>query len=176
MAALDALFLVAAAVLLLAGMAKVHRPAPTARALADAGWPASDAIVRGLGGVEILVGLAALAVGGRIAATALGAAYLGVTAVAWRQRRAGADCGCFGASTAPVSALHVAVNLLAVAVAGLAVVLPPAGIAATTIAGPWVAATTLGALAVTVALVRAVLTQLPDLQAARSLHAVEVEA
>lgn len=177
MAEVDAIVALVAALLLAAGAAKLHRPAPTAKALADAGWSGSTVLVRGLGAVEVLVALAVLLLGGRLAATALLVAYLGVTAVAWRQRRSGADCGCFGASSAPVSWLHLAVNGVAVLVAAVAVAVPPAAAPAALVAdGTWLTAAGVVALGAALVLVRAVLTHLPELQAARALHPAEVEA
>jgi hypothetical protein len=170
MAVLDAPFMLAAALLLVAGVAKLHAPAPTVQALTDAGWPGSRGLVRGLGAVEVVVGLAALLLGGRPAAVALLVAYLGITAVAWRQRRTGADCGCFGASRAPVSGVHLGVNAAAVGVAGAGIGLPPAALPATLGGEPLVAATTIGVLAVSLVLLRAMLTHLPELTAARALH------
>jgi hypothetical protein len=173
---LAAPYLVAAAVLLLAGATKLRAPAATAGALRDAGLPGSPLVARGLGGVEVLVGAVALLVGGRVAAAGLAAAYLGVTAVAWRQRRAGADCGCFGVSGTPVSGIHLGVNAVAVLVAAGAFVVGPSALPTALGQAPWWGLPTLGALAVAVLLVRALLTVLPTLQAARALHPVEVEA
>jgi hypothetical protein len=175
-AGLDALYLVAAAVLLVAGLAKLRSPEATAAALRDAGLPGTTSLVRGLGGVEVLVGGVALLVGGRVPAVALGAAYLAVTLVAWRQRRAGADCGCFGASGTPVSGWHLGVNAMAVVVAGAAGVVGTAGLPVVIADAPWSGLPTLAALTVAVLLVRAALTVLPELQAARALHPTEVEA
>jgi hypothetical protein len=173
---LAAPYLVVAAVLLLAGAAKLRSPAATAGALREAGLPGSPLVARALGAVEVLVGAAALLVDARVAAAALAAAYLAVTAVAWRQRRAGADCGCFGVSGTPVSGVHLGVNALAVLVAAGAVVAGPSSLPTALDGAPWWGLPTLGALAVAVVLVRALLTLLPGLQAARALHPVEVEA
>jgi hypothetical protein len=172
---LAAPYLVAAAVLLLAGVAKLLSPAATAEGLRDAGLPGSPLVARGLGVAEVLVGAAALLVGGRVAGAGLAAAYLAVTAVAWRQRRAGADCGCFGVSGTPVSGVHLGVNGVAVLVAAGSLVVGPPSLPAVLDQAPWWGLPTLGALAVAVLLVRALLTVLPTLQGARALHPAEVD-
>jgi uncharacterized membrane protein YphA (DoxX/SURF4 family) len=169
-------YLVAAALLLLAGAAKLVSPASTASAMREAGLPGSQLLVRALGTVEVVVGAAALLVGGRPAAIALAAAYLGVSAVAWTQRRAGADCGCFGTSETPVSGVHLSVNAVAVLVSVAAVVTVPSDLPAALGAAPWWGLPTLAALAVAVLLVRTLLVVLPDVQAARALHPAEVDA
>jgi hypothetical protein len=169
-------YLVAAAVLLLAGAAKLVSPEATASAMRDAGLPGSHLLVRGLGGVEVGVGGAALLVAGRLPALALAAAYLGVSAVAWIQRRSGADCGCFGVGETPVSGVHLAVNAVAVLVSAAAAVAVPPSLPTVLGEAPWWGLPTLAALAVAVLLVRTLLTVLPDVQAARALHPAEVDA
>jgi hypothetical protein len=96
--------------------------------------------------------------------------------VAWRQRRAGADCGCFGVSRTPVSGVHLGVNAVAVLVAVGAALAVPASLPAVLAGAPWWGLPTLAALTVAVLLVRTLLTVLPDVQAARALHPVEVDA
>lgn len=126
-AALDA---AAATLLVVAGLAKIRTPAPAATMLATfvESWRVSRArarlAARAAGVVECVVGVAALVFGGRVALTALAAAYLVLTVVALRlatgPRRAA--CGCFGAADGTVGAPHVAFDLvcLVVAVTGAA--------------------------------------------------------
>lgn len=111
---------IAAGVLAVAGVQKLRSPGswrallvalgvPTRRA-ASIGVPAA----RVVGLVEIAVAVGVLAVGSPIAAGALAVAYAAVTVVAAMARRRGdVDCGCFGVRSAPVSGLHVAVDLAA---------------------------------------------------------------
>jgi hypothetical protein len=97
-------------------------------------------MVRLLGVVEIAIALAALALGGAIPAALLAASYAGF---AWfarrleRRSRGTADCGCFGAGSAPVGPVHVGVNLVLAALAALAVAWPTDGIGAAFADTPW---------------------------------------
>jgi hypothetical protein len=106
-----ALHAAAALLLIVAGMAKIARPAPTTELLATLGVPGRRAVTVAIGGVETLVGLGALAVGGSITAAATGVLYAGFVAVVWRAMSAGAaSCGCFGRVDAPPSWIHVVGN------------------------------------------------------------------
>lgn len=162
-----ALVLVAAGLLVVAGVGKLAAPQPTVRALRDGGLPATASLVRAAGGVEMAVGATALLVGGRLAFTGLALTYAVLGAVAWRQQRRGADCGCFGLDTVPTTRLHVAVDATAFAVAATAAGLQVPGLLAST---ALVAAYTGSALALAVALVRVALVQLPEVWAAQALH------
>ncbi|HXH55768.1 MauE/DoxX family redox-associated membrane protein [Iamia sp.] len=165
--------LVAAAfVLAVAGAAKLRRPAPTGLALARAGLPGSDPIVRALGAAEVVVAAGTVALGGPWAAP-LALLYVGFAAFTTLQvvsaRRTGevADCGCFGERSAPVGATHVAANLALAAIGLWALVAPTAGVAASLDAslGATVGVVALGLLAA--AAIRALLTDLPALTAAQ---------
>jgi hypothetical protein len=124
--------------------------------------------VRAAGGVEVAVGATALLAGGRLAFAALALTYAVLGAVAWRQHRRGADCGCFGGDTGPTTRLHVAVDLAALVAAVAAAVLQPPGLLQGT---PTTAlAPTAIVLALAVALVRLALVALPDLWDAQALH------
>ncbi len=117
MDALVALHAAAALLLLVAGLAKVARPAPTTELLSTLGLPERPLITVAIGAVESTVGIVALAVGGPLAAIATGALYLGFVVVVWRAMAAGAtSCGCFGRVDAPPSWVHVAGNALLAAV------------------------------------------------------------
>jgi len=165
--------LVAAAVLLAgAGVAKLQRPAPTGLALARAGLPGSDLVVRTLGHTEITIAIAAALLGGWLAAP-LALAYLGFAAFTTLQLRAAAtrgepaDCGCFGDHSAPLGRSHVAINLLVAAAALWAVASSADGLIDAGSESP-VAAVAITALAVVAAFgVRALLTDLPALEARR---------
>ena len=103
----------AAVVLAGAGAAKVARPANTARALRQLGLPASTVAVRAGAASEVLVGGAAVFVGGRWPAALLAASYLAfavVVVVASRRGSPLTSCGCFGEVDAPPTLVHAVVN------------------------------------------------------------------
>jgi hypothetical protein len=114
-------FAAACLVLAFAGLAKIRRPAGTRSAAAASGLPASNVAVRALGVIELGAALAGIAFG-RGAAIAVAALYLGLTVVAARllARAPDTNCGCLGASDAPVSVAHVIVDGAAVVAAVLA--------------------------------------------------------
>ncbi|GAA1996387.1 hypothetical protein JL107_12415 [Nakamurella flavida] len=163
-----------------AGVAKVLRPAPTARAaraldLAIADRLSGHLSVRLLGGLEIVVAVSVLAGGGARAAAALALAYLLLTAVAVRLLTVApdSDCGCFGTAREPVSRLHVVVNG-ACALVGVAAVLAPqpaftaAVASATTSAGVTAGVALVIVVGVLAALLGALMTALPALMSARA--------
>ncbi len=162
--------LMAAALLLAAaGALKMFEPAPTRVALRTAGLPGTALVVRGIAAGEIAVATYTIGWGGQLAAALTALIYLGFAAFSWRvmtTSRGRASCGCFGASDAPITRLHVGVNLVVVAVGIWAMVDPVAGVArqidATPLAGlPFLAFTVMLAWLLQVAL-----TTLPELQAA----------
>jgi len=114
--ALAPIFFLAAGLLVLAGATKILRPDPTAQALLDAGLPGTLGAARGVGTVEIVVGVwasCAPAAGGAIALGALYlvfAGYLGFLLVA---RPEAGSCGCAGATPVPPSRLHLTLNVVA---------------------------------------------------------------
>jgi hypothetical protein len=113
---------VAALVVLLAGLAKLRVPGAAADALATLGisglGPAGRArAIRAVALAEVAVACLALA-GATLGHYVLAVAYLGFAGAAVGLLRARAQCGCFGESGAPVSLVHVALNL---ALAGVCV-------------------------------------------------------
>jgi Methylamine utilisation protein MauE len=127
--ALTAPVLMAAALVCVAGAAKLREPAGAVRALVVLGLPARRAYVRMLGCVELAAGAAVLvAPAGPLPEAVLAALYgvfAGASAALWRR---GAGCGCFGQSEdESVSAAHVGLSgvLALVCVAGA--VWPPHG-------------------------------------------------
>ena len=105
------LHVAAALLLIVAGVAKIVRPAPTTDLLASFGLPEVSAVVVVIGVVESVVGILALVVGGPLLAAAIGAVYVGFVAVVWRALVTGATtCGCFGRVNSPPSWLHVVGN------------------------------------------------------------------
>jgi hypothetical protein len=115
------LFAAVCLVLAFAGVSKVRRPLATQPAAAALGLPRSRAAVRALGAIEVATSVVALLVGGP-AAAAVAVVYGALAIAAWRLlvRAPGTACGCLGASDAPVTALHIVVNVVAMVVAVLA--------------------------------------------------------
>jgi hypothetical protein len=109
--------LLGASALLLAaaGAAKVADPSRTAGALAALGWPSSRALVRGGALAELLLGVAALVIGGRVLALLVAASYLGFALfvmAALRAKTPIGTCGCFGQADTPPKPVHVTVDVL----------------------------------------------------------------
>ncbi len=119
---------IGAALVAVAGVAKVRRPAATTESLALAGLPDRPVLARLLGVGEVVLAVTVLATGSRIAVAALALAYLAFTGVSWHLLRTDqGSCGCFGEVDAPLSRIHVATNVvLAVAAAVAALGSPPA--------------------------------------------------
>lgn len=159
--------LVGAGLLVPAGVAKLRRPVGAADAL---GWHSrrAHAAVRGVGAGEIALAGAVLVTGGPTAAALLALAYLVFAAVAVRQRRRGASCGCFGQAEAPVGLLHVVVNLTVAVAAGLAALgtVPVAAGTHLDALGGGTALLAGAMVVVAVATVQQLLTGLPELRAA----------
>ena len=143
------LYLIAAALLVAAGIAKAVRPDDTARAvsaLLPRGCAPSQRRLRGAvraGALaEAMLGLVALVVPRPVTAALVALSYaLFAIVVAFARVRGGplATCGCFGRPDTPATRLHVAVNF---ALAGAAVVVaagvPNGGSIATLLAHqPW---------------------------------------
>lgn len=113
----------------MAGAPKVGRPDSTARALASMHLPASRALVRVLGGVEVVIGLLALTTGGRLAPVLVATSYLTFSAVVLVARTRGgvlSSCGCFGKADTPPTRIHLALTLGSAAIA-CAVAVRPVG-------------------------------------------------
>ena len=126
--------------------------------------------MRAVAVVEVVVGAAALLVGGALPAVALSLLHLAFAAFIVRVRSAAgatAGCGCFGAAEAPADRLHVVVNVAAAGAvaASLAGALPslPAVLAdRLVLALPYAIAVAAGAWAIGLCL-----TSLPALLAAQ---------
>ena len=107
-----------ALVVAVSGATKVLAPRSFAELTTTVGVPVGTVGARIAGLIEIALGVWVLATGARLACAALALAYLVFTVVVVVARRAGApSCGCFGASAAPPSTIHVAVNLASAAIA-----------------------------------------------------------
>ena len=163
MDALSGPYLASAALLVVAGGAKLVDPAPLVRALRSVGLPAPRLAVRAGAAGEVALGVAAAATGSVLAAAGVALSYAAFTVfVLVVLRRGGvlASCGCFGKADTPPTRTHVAVTgaLAAVAAAVAARPVPalPDLLASSPGAGvPLLAAT--AAVAVTAYLVLAVL-------------------
>jgi hypothetical protein len=120
---LAAPFYVAAGLLVASGVAKLVRPAAAVAALSAARLRGGAAAARGLGVVEIAVGVLALWRPVAPVAAAAAALYLAFALflVALIRRGDASTCGCFASNDAPPSWLHVSLDLAAFVVA-LAVV------------------------------------------------------
>jgi hypothetical protein len=111
-------FLVACALLVVAGFAKVSRPEPTRAAVFAIGLRVPRLVVVGFGICEVLAGSSGAVFGGRAAlAVAAGYALLTVFAVRLLVRAPTTPCACLGSSTSVVTRTHVARDPVAVAVA-----------------------------------------------------------
>ena len=125
---------VAAGLLVAAGIVKVARPLPTARAMYAAGLPGGSAIARGLGLAEVGVGtwfLVAPSAGSGGALAVLYLAFAGFIGFLLVARPGTASCGCGGASDVPPSVIHLVLNAVAAVAAVAAALDPPASLART---------------------------------------------
>jgi hypothetical protein len=113
-----------AALLVVAGLAKLRTPDVAAGFLGKLGFPPSRAIVRSLAAVELIVGGGVIVFAGSTLVVALGL-YLsfGVVLLAYRAKTGAAtiSCGCFG-SSASLPILSHLVALAAFAAAALAAI------------------------------------------------------
>jgi hypothetical protein len=162
-------FFAAVLVLGAAGALKVARPDAARVALRAAGLPSSAWAVRVLGVGELAIALWAVGWGGRGAAAAVAVAYLGFAGFAElvrRRSRGKASCGCFGSSGAPLSRLHVVVDVVVAAVAVAAVARPVPGFVDAAAETPAAGVPFVGFTLLLAWLLQVVLTALPELQAA----------
>jgi hypothetical protein len=173
------LYLVAAGLLCVAGVAKARRPDDTARALAPLlpGPPPLHAmrwVVRLAALVEAALGAVAIVFPRPATAALVALSYLcffGVVAAARRRGGPLATCGCFGRPDTPPTALHLVTNLaLAGAATTVALGAPPHGTLAMQLAHqPWAGAPLLFVSAVGLWLTALALSALASLAAARRL-------
>jgi hypothetical protein len=127
MDALAGPYLAAAALLVVAGGAKILDPQPLVRALRSVGLPAPAWLVRAGAAAEVAIGVLAAGTGARAAAAAVALSYAAFTAfvlVALRRGGVLASCGCFGRADTPPTRTHVAVTAGAAAVAAAVAVRP----------------------------------------------------
>lgn len=111
-------YLVACALLVVAGVGKISRPAPTRAAVFAIGLRVPRSVVVGFGIVELVAGCSGALFGGRVAlAVAACYALLTVFAIRLLVRAPTTPCACLGSSTSVVTHTHVVLDAVAVAVA-----------------------------------------------------------
>jgi hypothetical protein len=116
--AIAAPYLASAALLGLAGLAKIARPENTVRALRAARFPASRTAVRGGAAAETGVSVAALVVPSALTGAMVAGSYFGFTlftVLALRMRWPISSCGCFGKPDTIPTKAHAFLNAGAVA-------------------------------------------------------------
>jgi hypothetical protein len=165
-----------AAALLLAGSgaAKLRAPSQAAVMLRQ-GWAAfprgraGRTAVRVAGSVELLIGVAACATGGRPAVALLAGCYFTFLAVVARVLARGerGSCGCFGATDSPLGLGHVVVDIAAGGIAIAALVRPPGVLGGWTDSGVLAALVGVGQAGLLACLAFLSITALPALAAAR---------
>jgi len=131
---------VVSVLLALAGAMKVAQPASTMGALRAMRLPSSPTLVRGLGGLEIVVALGAGITFQRPLLALLAAMYLAFAAfvaAALGARTPLQSCGCFGRADTPPSIVHLGVNLAAAVVALLAAATSTPSLGTTLSDQPW---------------------------------------
>lgn len=109
------------------GVAKLIDPEPTTGAMDAARLPSSNILSRLLGVIEMVVAVAALAVGGwpaLLAATGLYLAFAVFTFSALLNRIPVQSCGCFGRDDTPPTSIHVAYNVVSAITIGMLVAGP----------------------------------------------------
>lgn len=122
-----AAYAAAGLVLALAGAAKVARPHDTARALRAAGLPGAASLVRAGAAAEVVIGVAAVVTGSRLASALVAVSYLAFAVFvgqALMRRLPLATCGCMGEPDSPPTIAHVVIDLGLATVAAVAVVDP----------------------------------------------------
>ena len=126
MVALAGPFFMFAVLLVVTGVPKLTRPEATARAISAIGLPAHRSLGRAVGVAEVGIGIAALLVGGSLAAAAVAVIYAGFAGfifIAMRSEKA-KSCGCFGDEVTPPNYIHLGIDIAAAAVAGVLVFRP----------------------------------------------------
>jgi len=142
MVALAGPYFMFATLLVVSGLPKLSNPASTARALEGIGLPPRRWLGQAVGVAEIVVGVSAIAIGGRIPALAVALLYTGFAAFIVVAMRSSSvkSCGCFGADDTPPSALHLIIDVAAAGFAAALVFNPVGDITAVMGATPWAGA------------------------------------
>lgn len=108
---------IGAALLIVAGVAKVLTPEPASDALGVVGLPSHPLLVRAGSAIEVVVGVVALVVSRPIGPLLLAVSYVvfALFIVVLRREPDAGSCGCFGADGEVPSLRHVVVDLLVAA-------------------------------------------------------------
>ncbi|MDQ3781878.1 MAG: hypothetical protein M3349_02950 [Actinomycetota bacterium] len=133
-------FAVVSALLVASGYAKVANPTPTVGALQAAGLPSGRRLVTNLGVIEVVAGLAGLALGGRLGGLPVAVVYAGLAGfvvVALVRRWPIQSCGCLARIDTPPTWVHVAFNAVAAGSAVWRVVTEPPSIIDTAVGLGW---------------------------------------
>jgi hypothetical protein len=120
--------LVTAGLLVLAGAQKVLDPTMAVGALRALHLPSSPALVRVGAAAEVVLGVAAIVVGGPVLWWLVAASYLAFTAFVAAALRRGTmlgSCGCFGREETPPHPVHVLLDLGLAGLAGAVAVWAP---------------------------------------------------
>ena len=128
MPALTGPALVAAALLAVAGAHKLVDPTMTVGALRALRLPSSSGLVRAGAGMELTLGVAAVAQGGAVLWWAVTVSYVlfaAFVAAALRKGTMIGSCGCFGREDTPPRPSHVVLNLVLAAIAAATAVAVP---------------------------------------------------
>ena len=128
MAALTGPALAIAGLLAMAGAQKLVDPTMTVGALRALRVPSSSVLVRAGSAAELVLGVAAITIGGTAVWWAVAASYLAFGAfvvVALRKGTMIGTCGCFGREETPPHWTHVALNAALAVLAGLIAVRSP---------------------------------------------------
>lgn len=134
MAVVHVLSHLAAAVLVLSGIAKLRQPGALLQPLRQLRLPARPAFARAVGLAELSVGVAVLATSLPAVAAASAVVWAALLVAAVRLR-GGADCGCFGAASQPVGPAHLVVNAIFTVAAAVTVADPAPSLGAVPDAG-----------------------------------------
>lgn len=139
MVALAGPYFMFATLLVVSGLPKLTNPVSTARALEGIGLPPRRWLGQAVGVAEIVVGLSAIAIGGRIPAIAVALLYSGFAifiVVAMRSSSV-KSCGCFGAEDTPPSPLHFFIDIAAAGFAAALIFNPVGDVISVMGATPW---------------------------------------
>jgi hypothetical protein len=125
--ALAPIFFLAAGLLVVSGAVKQLQPRATAQSMLDAGLPGSIALARGIGVIEIAIGIWALAAPARGGAVALAVLYTSFSVFlvyVLREHPDAGSCGCAGPTPVPPSWLHLVLDVV-VAIGAVALAFTP---------------------------------------------------
>jgi hypothetical protein len=156
--------LAAATMLVLAGAQKLLDPSLTVGALHALRLPSWPWLVRLGSAAELAIGVAAVAVGGRIVWWLIALSYVAFAAfviAALRQGTMIGSCGCFGREETPPHPSHVVLNAGLAVLAGAAALSRPGAVAAELVQHPGAAVAVVPMTAFVVYLLYAAFVQLP---------------